>query len=61
MPNKKLLPSEQLINSIVDRETWKGLGIAAAMEGETKRNILEKAIKLYLETNHKDLVKGAVK
>lgn len=57
MPNKKLLPHEQLINSIVDRETWKGLSVAAAMEGKTKRNVLEAAIKLYLEMNHKEMLK----
>jgi hypothetical protein len=61
MANKKLAPNETNVNTIIDREAWKALGIAAAFEEDTKRNLLEKAIKLYLELNHKDLVKGAVK
>jgi hypothetical protein len=60
MPTKKLLPNEQIVTSIVERDLWRRFGIAAAVEGETKRTIIEKALTLYLETHHKDLVKGAV-
>lgn len=58
MPTKKLLPNEQIVTSIVERDLWRVFGIAAAIEGETKRNIIEKALTLYLEVNHKDLLKG---
>jgi hypothetical protein len=56
MANKKLAPNETNVNTIINKEAWKNLGIAAAFEDDTKRNVLEKAIKLYLETHHADLV-----
>lgn len=39
------------INMNISPDSWKKVGIMAAMQSATKRSIVEKAIELYYETH----------
>jgi hypothetical protein len=55
MANKKLAPHETNVNTIISRLVWEELGMAAKKEGDTKRNLLEKAIKEYVLNHHEEI------
>jgi hypothetical protein len=56
MPNKKLKADEKIINTTVKADTWKKVGLLAALQGDKKREVLEKAIELYYNTYKDELL-----
>jgi hypothetical protein len=56
MPNKKVGSDEKIVNTIVKADAWKKVGLLAALQGDKKREVLEKAIELYYNTYKDELL-----
>lgn len=48
-------PIERTINMNISDETWKKVGILSALQGSTKRNIVETAIEQYYRKQRGDV------
>lgn len=47
------MSEKQRVNMDLDKELWKKVGIQAAIEGITKKEVVEKSLENYLKENKK--------